>query len=275
MNHTKLLSIVRAWASLAFVFGVVSPQVANATSGRSGGRSCSAAGSSTAGTAIAAPEVRLARRRPRRLPPRRGPAAGGDRSAARRQRLRAESYLPTGHVLTARSGVCLLAAGRSRRLSGLCTADRHGPALWRCELRYAYRRVAGPAGGAVAYADRVPQPLGHVVTPTGPNGYVYRPYYQENCCPSPRWDHPKRPSFRRRPRRFPFPKLWLQSRQFRNRRFHNRRFHSLWRPLRRPQLSRRRLYRPRSRGLPPPTGERSSGVLTGLALRGYRRWPKQ
>jgi hypothetical protein len=33
------------------------------------------------------------------------------------------------------------------------------------------------------YAERVEQPLGHVVTPTGPNGYVYRPYYKEDLQP--------------------------------------------------------------------------------------------
>jgi hypothetical protein len=36
-----------------------------------------------------------------------------------------------------------------------------------------------------AYVDRVPQPLGHVVTPSGPNGYVYRPYYKEDLQPQP------------------------------------------------------------------------------------------
>ena len=36
-----------------------------------------------------------------------------------------------------------------------------------------------------AYADRVPQPSGHVVTPSGPNGYVYRPYYKQDLQPQP------------------------------------------------------------------------------------------
>ena len=31
--------------------------------------------------------------------------------------------------------------------------------------------------GTYPSGDRVQQPLGHVVTPTGPNGYIYRPYY--------------------------------------------------------------------------------------------------
>jgi hypothetical protein len=35
------------------------------------------------------------------------------------------------------------------------------------------------------YANRVEQPLGHVVTPTGPNGYVYRPYYKQDLQPTP------------------------------------------------------------------------------------------
>jgi hypothetical protein len=51
---------------------------------------------------------------------------------------------------------------------------------------YATRIGAWPGLRALVspYADRVEQPLGHVVTPTGPNGYVYRPYYKEDLPPS-------------------------------------------------------------------------------------------
>ena len=47
---------------------------------------------------------------------------------------------------------------------------------------YATRIGAWPGLRALLspYADHVEQPLGHVVTPTGPNGYVYRPYYKED-----------------------------------------------------------------------------------------------
>ena len=170
MNLTKLVPIVRARAGLAFVLGVLSCQAANAQQ-------------PGAPEAVLVPPPMVGSPLLPLLPPakydsldagrdayllRRGPAARGDRSTACRQRLRAEPYLPIGHVLKARPRLCLLAAGRPPGLSGLCPGDHHGPALWCSLLRCADRALAGAAGGVISIRRSRSTAL-------GPRGNSHRP----------------------------------------------------------------------------------------------------
>jgi hypothetical protein len=188
MNHTKLLSIVRAWASLAFVLWMVSPQAGNAQQ-------------AAAPEAVPAPPPEV---QPPALPLPLPPPKYDSLDAGRDAYLRAEAqrreaiarqlagnayapshifplgmYLRLGPVYT-----YLPPAGRGAYRAyapPIVTSPPYGAA------NYATRIGVWPGLRAAlsAYADRVPQPLGHVVTPTGPNGYVYRPYYQEDLLPKP------------------------------------------------------------------------------------------
>jgi hypothetical protein len=187
MNLTKLVSIGRARAGLAFVLWVVSSQAANAQQ-------------PAAPEAVPVPPPMAQSPLLPLLPPARYDSLDAGRDAY----LRAEAQR--------REAIARQLAGNAYAPSHIYPLGmylRLGPvyAYLPPAGRWAYRAYApviitGPPYGAPnyatrigpwpgrpallsAYADRVQQPLGHVVTPTGPNGYVYRPYYKEDLQPKP------------------------------------------------------------------------------------------
>jgi hypothetical protein len=185
MNLTKLASVVRRRAGLAFVLCVVSSQAASAQQ-------------PAAPEAIPVPPPMVQAPLLPLLPP----AKYDSLEAARDAYLRAEAQR--------REAIARQLAGNAYAPSHIFPLGmylRLGPvyAYLPPAGRWGYRAyappiVTAPPYGAPNYAtrigvwpglraalspyvDRAEQPLGHVVTPTGPNGYVYRPYYKEDLQP--------------------------------------------------------------------------------------------
>ncbi len=187
MNLTKLVPIVRARAGLAFVLGVLSCQAANAQQ-------------PGAPEAVLVPPPMVGSPLLPLLPPAKYDSldAGRDaylRAEAQRReaiarQLAGNAYAPS-HIfplgMYLRLGpvyAYLPPAGRRAYQAyapAIITAPPYGAPYYAARI--------GPWLGLRAalspYADRVQQPLGHVVTPTGPNGYIYRPYYKEDLQPKP------------------------------------------------------------------------------------------
>ncbi len=186
MNLTQSASFIRAGAGLAFVLGVVSSQVANAQQ-------------PAAAEAVPVPPPWVQSPLPTPVPPAKYDSldAGRDaylRAEAQRReaiarQLAGNAYAPS-HIfpldMYLRLGpvyAYLPPAGRGAyraHAPAIITAPPYGaPYVTRIGPWPGLRAVLSP------YADRVQQPLGHVVTPSGPNGYVYRPYYKEDLQPKP------------------------------------------------------------------------------------------
>jgi len=174
MNLTKLVAIVRARANLALVLGVITCQAANAQQ---------------AGVPEAVPVPPPMVQSP--LLPLLPPAKYDSLDAGRDAYLRAEAQR--------REAIARQLAGNAYAPSHIFPLGMYlglgpvyayvPPAGRRAYQAYAPAIITAPPYGAAyyaprigpwlglraalsPYADRVQQPLGHVVTPTGPNGYV-------------------------------------------------------------------------------------------------------